>query len=135
MSSFTGEATLGLVNRVGIFSYTLPWTLSNILSGKCGNEFDAQDSSARWRAWKRLFRTGCADFEVHSRLTMVFCLLTCARNRAGFYIMASFWRRNLSTHLLFCHVGNEFTTSRITLRVPGASGPARRFQDGRWKSW
>jgi len=59
------------------------------------------------RAWGRLFRTDAiVDLEVHSRLTTVFCLLTCARNRLGFYTMESFWRRNLSTHLLFCHVGN-----------------------------
>jgi len=72
------------------------------------------DDSSLWkllrsslRAWKHLFLTDAiVDLEVHSRLTTVFCLLTCARNRVGFYTMESFWRRNLSTHLLFCHVGN-----------------------------
>lgn len=52
-----------------------------------------------------LFRTGViVDLEIHSRLTTVFCLLSCARNRVGFYTQDSFWRRELSTHLLFCNV-------------------------------
>ncbi|HVW21308.1 MAG TPA: hypothetical protein VHC86_08840 [Opitutaceae bacterium] len=46
------------------------------------------------------------DLEVHSRLTTVFSLLTCARNRLGFYTGESFWRRRLSTHLLFANVAN-----------------------------
>lgn len=44
------------------------------------------------------------DFEIHSRLTTVFSLLTCARNRVGFYTNISFWKKHLSTHLLFCNV-------------------------------
>ena len=44
------------------------------------------------------------DLEVHSRLTTVFCTLTCARNRVGFYTTDSFWRKGLSTHLLFCQL-------------------------------
>ena len=44
------------------------------------------------------------DLEVHSRLTTVFCTLTCARNRVGFYTTDSFWRKGLATHLLFCQV-------------------------------
>jgi ADP-heptose:LPS heptosyltransferase len=59
------------------------------------------------RAIRRLF--GCEaiiDMEIHSRLTTVFALLTCARNRVGFYSGMSFWRRNLSTHLLFCNISN-----------------------------
>lgn len=59
------------------------------------------------RALARLFRCDAmVDLEVHSRLTTVFCLLTCARNRLGFYTGSSFWRRRLSTHLLFTNVGN-----------------------------
>jgi ADP-heptose:LPS heptosyltransferase len=46
------------------------------------------------------------DFEIHSRLTTVFCLLTCARNRIGFFTSISFWRRGISTHLLFCNPSN-----------------------------
>lgn len=44
------------------------------------------------------------DLEIHSRLTTVLSLMMCARNRVGFYTLDSFWRRNLSTHLLFCNV-------------------------------
>jgi ADP-heptose:LPS heptosyltransferase len=46
------------------------------------------------------------DLEIHSRLSTVFTLFTCARNRIGFYTGVSFWRRNLSTHLLFYNVSN-----------------------------
>jgi ADP-heptose:LPS heptosyltransferase len=44
------------------------------------------------------------DLEIHSRLTTVLALGTCARNRVGFYTRDSFWRKNLSTHLLFCNI-------------------------------
>src|SRR5262249_31046241 len=46
------------------------------------------------------------DLEPHSRLTTVFSLLTCARNRVGFFTTISFWRRNLATHLLFFNITN-----------------------------
>jgi ADP-heptose:LPS heptosyltransferase len=83
--------TLGIFDQVIVIDDRSPWKLLR----------------TSLRAWKRLFRTDAIiDLEVHSRLTTVFCLLTCARNRVGFYTMESFWRRNLSTHLLFCHVGN-----------------------------
>src|SRR6202011_5646855 len=60
------------------------------------------------KAIARLFRSeALADFEIHSRLSTVFSVLTCARNRVGFYTHESFWRRDLSTHLLFCNVSNE----------------------------
>jgi ADP-heptose:LPS heptosyltransferase len=36
----------------------------------------------------------------------VFSLITCARNRVGFFTHISFWRRGISTHLLFCNVSN-----------------------------
>jgi ADP-heptose:LPS heptosyltransferase len=58
-------------------------------------------------AIRRLWRTDTLiDLEIHSRLTTIFCLLTCARNRIGFYPQESFWRRGLSTHLLFCHTAS-----------------------------
>ena len=41
------------------------------------------------------------DFEVYSVLTTVFALLTCARNRIGFYLENTHWRRNVVTHLVF----------------------------------
>lgn len=50
----------------------------------------------------RLWRTDAiVDLEIHSRLSTVLSLLTLARNRIGAYTENSFWRRGLSTHLLF----------------------------------
>ncbi len=50
----------------------------------------------------KLFRCPLiVDLEIHSRLSTVFCLLTCARNRVSFYSLTAFWRRNLATHLLY----------------------------------
>lgn len=46
------------------------------------------------------------DLEIHSRLTTVLALLICARNRVGFYTLDAFWRRNLSTHLIFCNIAS-----------------------------
>jgi ADP-heptose:LPS heptosyltransferase len=58
-------------------------------------------------ALRKLFRCEVmVDLEIHSRLTTVFALLTCALNRVGFYTAISFWRRGLSTHLLFCNISN-----------------------------
>ncbi len=57
------------------------------------------DSAAA--AWKLFRCDAIVDLEVHSRLTTVFSLITCARNRVGFYTTISFWRKNLATHLLF----------------------------------
>jgi ADP-heptose:LPS heptosyltransferase len=59
------------------------------------------------RAWWKLFRyDALIDLEIHSRLTTVFAVLTAARNRIGFFTNISFWRRHLSTHLLFCNITN-----------------------------
>jgi len=41
------------------------------------------------------------DLEVYSQLTTVFSLLSCARNRIGFYVESTYWRRNVLTHLVF----------------------------------
>jgi ADP-heptose:LPS heptosyltransferase len=41
------------------------------------------------------------DFEVYSVLTTVFASLTRARNRIGFYLENTHWRRNVLTHLVF----------------------------------
>jgi ADP-heptose:LPS heptosyltransferase len=60
-----------------------------------------------FNVFRKLFRCeAIVDLEIHSRLTTVFCLLTCARNRVGFYTGVSFWRKNLSTHLLFFNMAN-----------------------------
>jgi ADP-heptose:LPS heptosyltransferase len=62
-------------------------------------------------AWLRLLGTDTViDLEVHSRLSTVYSLLTCARNRIGFYLESSFWRRGLHTHLIFF---NRFSGSYL----------------------
>ena len=54
-------------------------------------------------AWVRCFRRidTVADLEVYSKMTTVFSVLTAARNRVGFYLENTHWRRNIHTHLLF----------------------------------
>ncbi len=60
------------------------------------------------RALGKLFRCDAiVDLEVHSRLSTVFSLLTCARNRVGFYTTIAFWRKGLSTHLVFCNLSSS----------------------------
>jgi len=41
------------------------------------------------------------DLEAYSNLSMAFALLTCARNRVGFYQENAFWRRGIATHLFY----------------------------------
>jgi ADP-heptose:LPS heptosyltransferase len=54
------------------------------------------------RTWWRTFGADTViDLEVYSRLTTVFSVLTAARNRIGFYLESTFWRRNVHTHLVF----------------------------------
>jgi ADP-heptose:LPS heptosyltransferase len=51
---------------------------------------------------KKLFRTDTViDYEVYSRLSTIFSLLTCARNRIGFYRESVEARRNFSTHIIY----------------------------------
>ncbi|MCB0394149.1 MAG: hypothetical protein KDD25_06300, partial [Bdellovibrionales bacterium] len=50
----------------------------------------------------RVFRCDTfVDLEVHSRLSTVFSILTCARNRIGFYLDSVFFRKRAHTHLIF----------------------------------
>jgi ADP-heptose:LPS heptosyltransferase len=54
------------------------------------------------RSYRSCFRTDTIiDLEVHSRLTTVFSVLTCARNRLGFYLEDAYWRRGVATHLVY----------------------------------
>ncbi|MBI4847181.1 MAG: glycosyltransferase family 9 protein [Nitrospirae bacterium] len=54
------------------------------------------------RAYSKIFRCDTIiDLEAHSRLSTVFSLLTCARNRIGFYLEEAFWRRRINTHLIY----------------------------------
>lgn len=53
-------------------------------------------------AWRTLFRIDTViDLEVHSRLTTVYSLITCARNRLGFFRESVFWRKHFYTHTTY----------------------------------
>lgn len=53
-------------------------------------------------AWARNFRADTVvDLEVYSRLSTLFSLITCARNRMGFYLNDLFWRKSFNTHLVY----------------------------------
>jgi ADP-heptose:LPS heptosyltransferase len=53
-------------------------------------------------AWAACFKPDTVlNLEVYSKLATVFSLLTMARNRIEFYLENVFWRRHISTHLLF----------------------------------
>jgi ADP-heptose:LPS heptosyltransferase len=67
--------------------------------------------ASAFTAWRRLLGSDTIlDLEVYSRLSTVFTLLTCARNRLGFYLESAFWRRGLHTHLIFF---NRFSGSYL----------------------
>jgi ADP-heptose:LPS heptosyltransferase len=59
--------------------------------------------STAWILWRMIWRRvdTVVDLEVYSQLTTVFSLLTLARNRVGFYVSNTYWRRNVLTHLVF----------------------------------
>ncbi len=51
---------------------------------------------------RRIFRVDTiVDLEIYSRLTGVLSVLSCARNRIGFYFVSHFWKKYLYTHLLY----------------------------------
>jgi ADP-heptose:LPS heptosyltransferase len=53
-------------------------------------------------AWRDCWRVDTViDLEVYSRLSGIFSLLTCARNRIGFYFEDIFLRKFIYTHLLY----------------------------------
>lgn len=72
------------------------------------------------------------DLEVYSRLTTVLSVLTCARNRIGFYLEAAFRRRNLLTHLIFF---NRFSgayffyeeVARLIDATPASFGESQQY--------
>ena len=49
------------------------------------------------KSW-RLKSCWVVDLEVYSKLTTIYALFTCARNRFGFYLSPVFFRKNLNTH-------------------------------------
>lgn len=53
-------------------------------------------------ALKRVFNTDLTiDLEIHSKMTSLFSLFSCAKNRLGFYVEYSSWQRGILTHALF----------------------------------
>jgi len=63
-------------------------------------------------ALRRSWRADCIiDLEVHSKLSTVFCLLTCARNRVGYFMEHNPWRLGLGTHFLFLNVTSLIAAS------------------------
>jgi ADP-heptose:LPS heptosyltransferase len=50
----------------------------------------------------RIFRIDTfVDLEVYSRLSVIFSVFTCARNRIGFYLDFNFWRKDIFTYLIY----------------------------------
>jgi ADP-heptose:LPS heptosyltransferase len=114
-------ALLGLRRRHPDVELTLLCTPSVALFARTLGVFDRMiviDDSSVLRllrtalsAWFRLLGTDTVvDLEVHSRLSTVYSLLTCARNRIGFYLESAFWRQGLHTHLVFF---NRFSGSYL----------------------
>ncbi|MBA3405981.1 MAG: glycosyltransferase family 9 protein [Gemmatimonadaceae bacterium] len=105
-------ALLGLRRRFPDYRFTLVTTPSVAAFGRVLGVFDevvviddrrlpALIASAA-KALVRLRGVDTViDFEAYSRLTTVLSLLTRARNRVGFYLESSFWRRGVCTHLIF----------------------------------
>jgi ADP-heptose:LPS heptosyltransferase len=83
-------------------------------------------------ALRKLFRCDAiVDLEIHSRLTTVLALATCARNRVGFYTQGSYWRRYLSTHLLFYNItsGTYYFYDQIAGLFGGEVLPFAHYQE------
>lgn len=72
------------------------------------------------------------DLEVYSRLSSVFSIITMARNRIGFYLEHTFWRKIIFTHLIFFNrFGNAYYFYEQITRILNAI-PAS-FEDCRQK--
>ena len=74
---------------------------------------------------KILFVDTVVDLEVYSRLTGVIALATCARNRIGYFLDSTFWRRGLYTHLVFFnrYAPVSFFYERLALLLSGVPWP------------
>lgn len=98
--------TLGIFDRILVIDDRSPWRLirSSLVCLRASFGVDT-----------------FVDYEVYSRLSSVFSVLTAARNRVGFYLQAVFWRRVIFTHLVFF---NRFAGSYVfyeqVMRVLGA---------------
>ncbi len=55
-----------------------------------------------FRSLYRCFKADCLiNFEIHSKMAGLFSLLTCSRNRIGFYMQWNAWKHGVTTHALF----------------------------------
>jgi len=57
--------------------------------------------SAFWCLIKLWRADTVIDLEVHSRLTTLFALWICSRNRLAFYVGETFWKRKIATHMIY----------------------------------
>lgn len=114
-------ALLGLRRRYPTARLTLVSTKDVVPFAKCLGIFDRilviDDRSLVSLVWSSIsalvqcFGTDTfIDYEVYSRLSSVFSVLTLARNRIGFYLENVFWRKIIFTHLVFF---NRFAGSYI----------------------
>jgi len=84
---------------------------------------------------RRVFRADTIiNFEIHSKLTSVFCLLTLARNRIGLILSWNQWQNNLSTHTFFYNDSAPIYLAYCQIaralggRIPSMEETARRFR-------
>lgn len=89
------------------------------------------------RAWRRCWRVDTViDLEVYSQLTTAFSVLTAARNRVGFYLESTFWRRGLHTDLVFfnrfspAHVFYEQLAGKVGAAAASLEACAARLREG-----
>jgi ADP-heptose:LPS heptosyltransferase len=104
--------TLGVFDRIEVIDDrggppTLLWSSGRVLASLLRRRVDT-----------------VLDLEVYSVLSTVFSSFTCARNRIGFYLENTHWRRNVHTHLVFFNrSAGVFHFYEAIVRLLG-SGPA-----------
>lgn len=77
------------------------------------------------RALARCWRCDTvADLEIHSKMTTLFCLFLCARNRLGFYMAWDRWKNGLTTHALFFNESSPVYESYEHVAVTLGAQPA-----------
>jgi ADP-heptose:LPS heptosyltransferase len=88
-----------------------------------------------FKALKSIFRADAViNFEIHSRLTGVFCLLSGARNRIGLWMNWNRWQSALITHALFyndsgpIYAAYNQAAAILGAAVPGMTQAAARFR-------
>lgn len=87
------------------------------------------------RALARIFRADTiVNFEIYSKLTSVFCLLSCARNRIGLSLSWNRWQNALITHSFFyndsapIYMAYFQVAHALGARIPAMEEVARRFR-------